>query len=512
MKRRIAFLLCLLLLMSLVLSGCGGNDTAYDQGSIAFLDNVSNDAQNGYVVLWQERATTYKRLTSAVNVLAPTWLYVSQNENETVLLDTTQMGDSVDYAGYVQQANKDQIQVWAGVVCQDEAQTDAVLTQDDVNDAFVTKISEFVQASGVNGVNLYFPALNSENRDAFSALVFKVRTALAEGVMLNVCVSFASGGTAETQSSAYDYVTLADTCDHLLLMAFEQYGLFSETAGPICGYEWLSSNAAKMLTMVPSSKMVLILPFYGRDFRFNESGEALWLSDPAQGPVVSYVQIEELYLQNQYYDSNEQLITSAETLVGEMWDETYHTAYTKFTDTNGVMHVIWYDNAQSMTDKASIAIEYGFAGVGAYENAYSDATLWKGVRAAMDGGYLPARMMQMLRLYTYDLKVYDPQDKRWAKADDTATNRLMNLLSVARVAASSGIDTGYILRGTLRTSEDEKGYEISWIVKEKNGRYLLVPENEYTSIITSGQSLWLPSGVTPQMLEDICLVKQPSAS
>ena len=176
------------------------------------------------------------------------------------------------------------------------------------------------------------------------------------------------------------------------------------------------------------------------------------------------------------------------------------------------MHVIWYDNAQSMTDKASIAIEYGFAGVGAYENAYSDATLWKGVRAAMDGGYLPARMMQMLRLYTYDLKVYDPQDKRWAKADDTATNRLMNLLSVARVAASSGIDTGYILRGTLRTSEDEKGYEISWIVKEKNGRYLLVPENEYTSIITSGQSLWLPSGVTPQMLEGICLVKQPSAS
>ena len=45
-------------------------------------------------------------------------------------------------------------------------------------------------------------------------------------------------------------------------------------------------------------------------------------------------------------------------------------------------------------------------------------------------------------------------------------------------------------------------------MKEKNGRYLLVPDNEYTSIITSGQSLWLATGVTPEMLEGICLVNQ----
>ena len=45
-------------------------------------------------------------------------------------------------------------------------------------------------------------------------------------------------------------------------------------------------------------------------------------------------------------------------------------------------------------------------------------------------------------------------------------------------------------------------------MKEKNGRYLLVPDNEYTSIITSGQSLWLATGMTPEMLEGICLVNQ----
>ena len=514
MKKRmkVLFLLLMAALMAFSpLAGCGKSGRSYTESKISFLDNVKMSDGTNYVVLWQERATTYRRLSSVINVLAPTWLYVSSSEESgTVLLDTAQMGDAVDYASYVQQANKDNIQVWAGVVCSDASLAEDVLTDKDVRSAFVQKVVDFAETSAVNGVNLYFPSIEAQDRDDFTELVRELADSLGDRTLLNACVTFVSGGTSETSAeNNYDYKELASACDYLLLMAFEQYGLATQTAGPVCSYEWLYNNVLKMLSMVPSSQMVLILPFYGRDFRFNESGEALWSEDPAQAPVVSYAQVEELFQQSQYYDANQELTTSNESMAGkEAWDKTYHTAYTKFTDTNGTMHVVWYDNEQSMLDKSAIAVQYALAGIGAYEDGYSDTTLWKGVRTAMDGSYFSPRMMQMLRLYARELSVYNPDEKSWTTADAVAQERLLNLLSASRSDVSSGVDTGYVLRGTLRTDDKEKGYEIRWIVKEKNGRYLLVPDNEYTSIITSGQSLWLATGMTPEMLEEICLVNQ----
>ena len=83
----------------------------------------------------------------------------------------------------------------------------------------------------------------------------------------------------------------------------------------------------------------------------------------------------------------------------------------------------------------------------------------------MDGNYFSPRMMKMLRLYARELSVYNPDEKSWTTADAVAQERLLNLLSASRSDVSSGVDTGYVLRGTLRTGDKEKGYEIRWIVK-----------------------------------------------
>ncbi|MBP3371074.1 MAG: hypothetical protein J6L88_00945 [Clostridia bacterium] len=509
MNKRFKTALCLLLIMAMLMGGCGkAEEPTFNESSIAFLDNVYNDGSKQYVLLWQERPTAYKRLTSVINVLAPTWLYLSDVDGKITLTDTAQMGDTVDYANFVQLADKDQIQVWASVVSEDASFTKKLLDNEDLWQAFADKIVSFAETSGVQGINIYFEELEPEDRDAFTSLITFVRQALGENVMLNTCVHFSAGGSAN--EDAYDYVALSKQSDHLLLMAFEQYGLFSDTAGPICSYDWLYNNILKILSMVSSRQLVLVMPFYGRDFRFDETGASLWPGNPTQGPVVSYAQVEELYLQSQYYDSNEELTTSADSLLQEEWDKTYHSAYVKFTDTEGVMHVIWYDNEQSMADKTAIAVQYAFAGVGAYDDGFSDTVLWKGIRTSVEQQLFSPRMMTMLEMYTYSMEVYNPETEKTTSADAIAKDRLLNLLSTSCVAPSSGIDTGYVLSGELRVDEeDRQGHQVRWIVKEKNGRYLLVPDNPYTSIITSGQCLWLPVGITPEILEGICLVQQP---
>ncbi len=515
MNKRFTAVLCLLLALSMLFAGCGkANETSYNEGTIAFLDNVHNDAQEKYVLLWQDRPTTYKRLTSVVNVLAPTWLYVAKGEEETVpsLKTTVELGDTVDYGAFVQLAQKDSIDVWASVVCDDAAITKSFLADETLWQAAVDKIVSFAKDSGVQGINIYFAHLDAEDRDAFTAFAAQVSDALGEDVLLNTGVHFAAGSVTEVEGNPYDYTALAAKSDHLLLMAFEQYGLFSDTAGPICSYDWLYNNVMKMLSIVSSDQLVLVMPFYGRDFRFDESGKAMWVEDATQGPVVSYAQVEELYLQSQYYDSNEELTTSADSPLLEEVDKTYHNAYVKFTDTEGVMHVIWYDNEQTMADKTAIAIQYALAGVGAYDDGFADTELWKGIRLSMDQQYFSGRMMDMMRMYTYSLGVYNPETEETTAADAVGIERILNLLSTSSVAPSSGIDTGYVLTGQLRVNaEDEEGHEVRWIVKEKNGRYILVPDNSYTNIITGSQSLWMPMGITPEMLEGICLVQQPIA-
>ena len=107
MNKRFKTALCLLLIMAMLMGGCGkAEEPTFNESSIAFLDNVYNDGSKQYVLLWQERPTAYKRLTSVINVLAPTWLYLSDVDGKITLTDTAQMGDTVDYANFVQLADK----------------------------------------------------------------------------------------------------------------------------------------------------------------------------------------------------------------------------------------------------------------------------------------------------------------------------------------------------------------------------------------------------------------------
>lgn len=512
MKKPFGKLLCILLILVMMLSGCRRHERTYSGTPVDFMENLVYDSDKGFVVLWQQRPTSYKRMTGAVNVLAPTWLYVNETEGGYALQSTAEMGDSVEYTTFVTRANKDKIKVWAGAVCSGEDATYSILNDDAARRAFIERVVQFAQESGINGINLLFEDLQKKDSSVFVRLVQELKRELPSGVLLNTCVFFQTGTAAELSDSAYDFKALSESSDHLLLMAYEQFGLDSSTAGPICSYEWLYNKILKVLSAVPSNKLILILPFYGRDWRFDESGAPKWQEDPTQAPIVSYTQVDELYTQQQYYDSNEELTTSAETGLAESWDDTYMACYVKFTDTEGATHVIWYDNEESIRRKADIAVDYALAGVGVYRDIYADSHLWKGIRSAMDGAYFSERMMQVIRLHAYDFRVYNPDDKDWTQGDDTAKKRLINLISVSRTGASSGVDTGYVLSAQIRQSKDEKGQEVSWVVKEKNGQYILVPNNEYTMILTNGQSLWLPFGVTPQMMEGACMVWQPAGT
>ena len=237
MKKPFGKLLCIVLILVMMLSGCRRHDRTYSGTPVDFMENLVYDSGKGYVVLWQQRPTTYKRMTGAVNVLAPTWLYVNETEGGYTLQSTAEMGDSVEYTTFVTRANKDMIKVWASVVCSGEDATYSILNDDAARRAFIERIVLFTQESGVNGINLLFGSLQKKDSSVFVRLVQELKREMPSGVFLNTCVFFQTATAAELSESAYDFKALSESSDHLLLMAYEQFGPTGTTAGPTCSYE-----------------------------------------------------------------------------------------------------------------------------------------------------------------------------------------------------------------------------------------------------------------------------------
>jgi spore germination protein YaaH len=52
-----------------------------------------------------------------------------------------------------------------------------------------------------------------------------------------------------------------------------------------------------------------------------------------------------------------------------------------YTAGNGVAHVVWYENAQSITLKAGLAAASGVSGISPFALGYDDADFWAAVQA-----------------------------------------------------------------------------------------------------------------------------------
>ena len=65
-------------------------------------------------------------------------------------------------------------------------------------------------------------------------------------------------------SLVYNRKALADTVDYVVLMAYDETWAKSTTAGPVASYPWVRSHTERMLSEVPSQKLILGVPFYMR--------------------------------------------------------------------------------------------------------------------------------------------------------------------------------------------------------------------------------------------------------
>lgn len=217
--------------------------------------------------LYYDDSNDYANRNSAsigLDVISPTWFSVSGDAAKPSSIGVTDIADKE----YVTTAHKNGYQIWA---CFKEGNDDRaykVFYDQSVRDRVITQVLSLAKQYNIDGINIDFEGIGgiAQNKAGFTAFVTEFYTR-AKALNLTVSADVIKPSTSQVWSKWYDRAALSNTVDYLMYMAYDEHASGSSQAGSVGSYAWVEDGIKNILAEgVPSSKLVLGVPFYLRDF------------------------------------------------------------------------------------------------------------------------------------------------------------------------------------------------------------------------------------------------------
>ncbi|WP_234031444.1 glycosyl hydrolase family 18 protein [Lentibacillus cibarius] len=218
------------------------------------------------------------------------------------------------------------------------------------------QIVEAIDNYHLDGVNVDIENVTDEDRDAYTDLVRLLSEKVPDDKEVSVAVAANPNQQKQGWHGSYDNQELATYADYLLLMAYDE-SYEGGPAGPVASIDWVERSIKTMVEIegVPSEKIVLGLPFFGRYWKTSES---------TGGYGISNHRVEALI---DKYDGrvtfDEQAQSPKATFTIKESDPT--TVISGRTLTPGTYEV-WYENNRSIHAKIDLVHKYNLKGTGSW--------------------------------------------------------------------------------------------------------------------------------------------------
>lgn len=159
--------------------------------------------------------------------------------------------------------------------------------------------------------------------------------------------------------AAYDYRSLGRVTDFLVLMAYDQHTPLTPP-GPIAAYDWTTAALDYAVRRVSAAKLLLGLPFYGREW-----------SETSDGTTVRSLAYKDLkpYLEEPGSERH--------------WDDLYRTTWFQWRD-GETLRTAWFDDARSLREKLGLLPLYHLRGYAAWRLGVEDPEFWEKPRATSE--------------------------------------------------------------------------------------------------------------------------------
>lgn len=198
-----------------------------------------------------------------LDALSPTWFSIIGNANVPSSITINDIGDKK----YVTTAHKNGYEVWARFSETDKTRASVEFNNPMVRSNLINQISNLALSYDLDGINVDFEALGSVNKDGFTNFMKELYNKL-KSLNLNVSVDITKiSKVSDLYSLCYDRSTLANYCDYLMLMGYDEHYSTSTEPGSVGSYNFVDTAISDIIDQgVPGNKLILAVPLYLRDF------------------------------------------------------------------------------------------------------------------------------------------------------------------------------------------------------------------------------------------------------
>ena len=221
-----------------------------------------------------------------------------------------------------------------------------VLTDSAVQDRLVSEVRQTLLRRGYAGLDVDFEFLPGTLAAAYAAFLDRLRRLLrAQGRFLWAALAPKTGPQqAGLLYEGHNYAAVGAAADAVLVMTYE----WGYTAGPPMAVSPLPSVRAVLdyaVTEIPAGKILLGLSNYGYDWPLP------FVRGTTRALSISNQRAIELAIQ---YG------------VAIQYDETAQAPYFHYTDGDGTVHEVWFEDARSLSARLALIAAYGLLGAGVW--------------------------------------------------------------------------------------------------------------------------------------------------
>lgn len=294
---------------------------------------------------------------SALDIISPTWLYLSNGQGDLKVTTDDE---------YLNWAKEKNYRIWP-TLKNDFTSLDEVsniMNDMKLREKFINNVVDYALEKGFHGINIDFENMYKEDKDVFSQFVREISADLRRnGLIVSIDVTIPGG--SDTYSLCYDRAALSKSVDFVMLMAYDQYGTWSSTAGPVASISWVERNIKEMLGYegVDKDKLFLCVPFYSRYWVVNSETNKVKTSRAIDMKTANS------YLEK--YSDN------------AVWSQEDGQYYIEFTS-NGATTKIWIENEEALEKKIELINKYDLAGVAIWRWGYEDSGVWNVINDTMN--------------------------------------------------------------------------------------------------------------------------------
>lgn len=283
--------------------------------------------------------------TKGVNVIAPTWFMLTENDGTY---------ESLADQSYVDKAHAMGMQVWAvldNFNRGDRVQSEVLFASTEARRKLIADLISEVKQYGIDGINLDIEGIKPEAGPHYVQFIRELSVDCRKnGIVLSV-----DNTVPSPYSAFYNRAEQGRVADYVIIMGYDEHTSKSE-AGSVASIGYERKGIEDTLKQVPKEKVISGIPFFTR----------LWKEEVGETSVQS-MGIEAA---TRWVEENQVELYWQEEL-GQYYGELKQGAAT---------YSIWMEEARSIGEKMQLIRDYDLAGVACWKLGFEPPELWDVVK------------------------------------------------------------------------------------------------------------------------------------